>query len=113
MDDINQKLIKFSNLHDGWHYGEGISIPISHILIAAELIDYIRSICDYNMDLFPGLSGELRITIYDNLRYFEITIENEISFTYLYEFDEREVDFLENISKTKIYELIRDFPNVK
>lgn len=88
MDKMINKILDFKNLKKGWCYGEGISIKDN--IIAQAIILYkifLRHGFDQT-DTFPGLDGEIRITIYSDKNYFEFTINSFDEISFVYEIDE-------------------------
>jgi len=93
-DRVQRKLSDFAKLEHGWHRGEGE--PVSPLIMDAIRKIYRRnlSLGLTNMDAFPGLSGEIMLTIYAKSLYIEVTAEpdgNEIKLSLRAEYDgERE-----------------------
>ncbi len=97
-----KKLYEFRNLNKGWHYDEGDSISFNAYIIAKVLLKKIIE-RGYESDAFPGLSGEVRITIYKDEHYLEFTIFDDRSIIFAYEIKVKpntykRVEYLEGIS---------------
>ncbi len=59
-----QKIFEISEFENGWHYGEGVKFSKGAIKdILALHRELVLKGC-FNTDVFPGLNGELQITVY-------------------------------------------------
>jgi hypothetical protein len=102
------KIYEFESLMDGWCYGEGKSLAQATINSAEEIFYVLFKLGIDKTDAFPGLDGEIRVTGYDNEHYFELTVEDSGLVTYLYEKDEQEEKYFEDIGLTVAIEKITD-----
>jgi hypothetical protein len=85
-DKTYQKILSFGALTDGWHYGEGKQIGNETIAAAASLLSRALSKNLFaESDAFPGLNGEVRVSIYEDNDSHEFTIEQNLEVTYLHE----------------------------
>lgn len=82
----------------------------SEIIIqkAIELITEADNLGFTRTNSFLGISGEVRVTIYHLKHYLEFTIETNNTVTYVYEMDDKEIEYKEDlpfeIAKKKIKE---------
>jgi hypothetical protein len=65
-----EKIFDFSTLEKGWNYGEGEEFSIEAIKSALDLHREIIFRGYSRTDAFPGLDGEIQITIYEDDHYF-------------------------------------------
>jgi hypothetical protein len=110
-DDVvfstSRKIRSFQNLKKGWHYGEGAAVHAETIRKALELNEKAINLGFLNTDAFPGLDGEVRITVYDDAEYYEFTISASGSVEYIRETgddeieSEEELDFGEALDRLK------------
>jgi len=108
--DTLLKIAEFATLESGWCYGEGIHIQKQTQFQAQELFVALFSNGIEKTDAFPGLSGEIRVTGYKNEHYLELTIEGPDCVTFLYEQNDDEFEYNENLTilqaKHKVKETI-------
>lgn len=102
---IENKINRFGSLPTGWHFGEGRPPSDQRIRqgisIANEAIFH-----GYDVDAFPGIGGEILITLYYENDYFEFTIEENDTVTFVHERDGQEVENRENLPINDILKLI-------
>ena len=65
-----EKIFNFCLLEKGWNYGEGEKIPLLAIKSALNLHREIVYRGYSRTDAFPGLDGEIQITVYEGAHYF-------------------------------------------
>ncbi len=94
----SQKIRRFANLREGWHYGEGERIATQTIEQALSLEAFAQENGLRETDAFPGTAGEVRITIYEGAEYLEFTIEPDRSITFVHERDGKEINSIESMS---------------
>jgi len=58
------KILGFTELPTGWHYGNGGPISVDVVQIALDLNAYLVSSGLINTDAFPGANGEIQLTAY-------------------------------------------------
>ena len=102
------KIKDFLNLKHGWCYGEGKLFTEKNANIAEQIITSLLSSGFDNLDAFPGLSGEIRVTAYFKTQYLEFTVENENSITFLHENNNEELEYQENINLTDCFRKIKE-----
>jgi hypothetical protein len=91
------------------HYGEGVSFESSILKQAIELNSYARSLGFLKTDVFPGINGEIMITIYHFEHYLEFTIENKETITFCQEKNDEEISYQENLTFDQAKEKIKKF----
>src|ERR1035437_6396642 len=82
---IQKKIESFGELKKGWHFGEGIGPSSETLRDALALHASILANGFKKTGAFPGIGGEIRITIYDESDYHEFTFEDHGTLTYLHE----------------------------
>lgn len=102
------KIKDFLNLKQGWCYGEGKPFTEKNTNIAEQIITSLLSNGFDNLDTFPGLNSEIRVTAYFKKQYLEFTLENENSITFLHENDNEELEYQENINLTDCFSKIKE-----
>lgn len=70
----------FSRLENGWYHGEGRKFSEEVINRVAVLIDKCLENSLFEIDVFPGLDADIRLTIYEPPDYHEFTIGDSISY---------------------------------
>ena len=101
------KITDFLNLSVGWCYGEGTGFSVTVVDTAKQLITSLLSYGFNTLDAFPGLNGEIRVTAYVQAHYLEFTIENKDSITFVYEVDDKEQVYQENLGFCECIEQIK------
>jgi len=104
-----RKLTGFSQLPDGWHFGEGVPPSASVIKFSLHLLESATNLGFFDTDAFAGTAGQVRITIYRNEYYLEFTSYADGSVTYRREDSDDEVAYLEGQTLSQAVEHIRDF----
>jgi hypothetical protein len=108
LDDVTAKRIRsFRKLCPGWNYGEGVSIPPSHIKTALELNEKALQYGFLQRDAFPGIDGEVMVTIYEGESYLEFTIEAPDQIAFVREDGGVETDEGDAISDVEVEDLFR------
>jgi hypothetical protein len=93
-----QKINSFKDLPIGWHYGSGIP-PSDKILALANQLNRYAGLMNFEAtDAFPGIDGEVMLTVYDGDIYLEFSIELNGLINYVREQSDEEVDSREQIS---------------
>ncbi len=106
-----KKIHSFRELSEGWSYGEGIKLNENIIKKAVKLAEAAHRSGLSETDAFPGLNGEIMMTVYHKSDYWEFTIEPDERVTFVYERDdallayEEGLDFFEGLKK--IYEICK------
>ncbi len=93
-----KKINSFKALPIGWHYGSGIP-PLAKVLDQANRLNQYAGLMGFEAtDAFPGIDGEVMLTVYDGDIYLEFSIEVDSSIDYIHEHGGKEVDSKEKIS---------------
>ena len=92
-----QKIRGFARFEPGWHYGEGVRFDKARLNKAICLNDEAIRRGFVQTDAFPGVSGEVMITIYHGRHYLEFSIEPDDTVVFVYEFDDEEVTYEEGL----------------
>lgn len=82
--NIQKKLDEFSKLENGWNHTEGVKFDKVVLDTAKNISDYCVSIGYDDQEIFPGLSGYVSLSLYNDEDEIEIEIDENLSFTYLY-----------------------------
>ena len=94
----NDKLESFAELPLGWHYGEGIPPGDALISCVTEINNQVYRLGFSRTDAFPGISGNIMLTIYQGKHMIDLTVEPDCkTATYLYENDGEEIAYHEGI----------------
>ncbi len=81
----SKKIQDFRTLQDGWSFGEGVAFQPRILNKAVQLIKSAHVLGIEETDAFPGLNGEIMVTLYAEQKYWEFTIETDESVTFVYE----------------------------
>ena len=83
------KIRGFSSLKEGWHFHEG-GPPTKELLqVAVNMADRV-AMSGFRSDAFPGIDGEIMITVYHDDNYLEFIFETDESVTFVKEKDKVE-----------------------
>lgn len=102
------KIKDFLNLEPGWCYGEGKTFTAKDTSIAEQITTHLLSSGFSNLDAFPGLNGEIRITAYFKTHYLEFTLESGNYITFLHENSNKELEYQENINLKNCFKKIKE-----
>ena len=106
--EVLEKIDSFLELEKGWHYGEGIAFSKETVSMAKKFAEQaIWSVFD--TDAFPGIDGEIMVTVYFEDHYLEFTIESSGEIEYVYEFKDEEIDESENLNFREAEEKLDKF----
>ena len=101
-----QKISEFRQLRSGWHFGEGTALPEVTIGTALK-INRAAGLRGYaSTNAFPGINGEIQVTVYDGSIYLEFTIDAKSKITFVREDDDHEVAYEEDLSITDALAMI-------
>ena len=70
-----EKIDSFGDLEAGWHYTEGVRFDPKVLEAAKSLVVKANEVGFEKTDAFPGLNGEVMVTIYHGDLYSEYTVE--------------------------------------
>src|SRR5213594_4352715 len=82
------KLKDFRNLPAGWHHGQGVKFASKIIKESVRLHQSLTDAGYYDTDAFPGLNGEVQISVYNLPNSCEIVIEPNGQWSIVFENDE-------------------------
>jgi hypothetical protein len=112
MPTFNQTIEKigtFKYLESGWHYGEGRAPSDNTLKAALSIVGQANLLGFSAMNAFPGISGEIQVTIYDGDSYYEFTIEPDGRTTVIHEVGREEVFYQEGLSLEQALIKLEDF----
>ena len=85
MQTTLKKILSFAQFQEGWSFGEGVAFAKSTVDKAVQLAKTAHTLGFHETDAFPGLNGEIMITVYQNNEYWEFTLEPTETITFVYE----------------------------
>jgi len=107
-DDTERKIASFQRLRAEWHYrteGRPIESPILERALRLHR-EAVRQGFE-RTDAFPGLHGEVMLTIYDDSNYLELVIEADGTVDFVRERDGVEIACLEGLSLDRAIEVLQ------
>jgi len=107
--DTRRKLASFRELKQGWHYGEGVPFSQCVIKSATTINQEALQLGFTETDAFPGIGGEIRVTVYHNIHYLEFTVETDGQITFVYEKDQEEIYYEEKLSLQESKRRLKEF----
>lgn len=95
---IHKKFLDIKNLKKGWFYGKGEPISKEFIdnAIKIDKLSFYNGL--FKTDIFPGSDGEICVSIYYCNHYLEIILESDNTVTYSHEFEDKELEYKEEMS---------------
>ena len=105
------KIEDMGKLKAGWCYGEGVSVGQETALLAIEL-DLFAAVCaqgSLQTDAFPGLEGEVMLTLYLGAHYAEITIRADRLIDCFWELWGREAGSKQSLEAVEAKDRLTDF----
>ena len=90
------RIMQFQALKCGWHFGEGVEFNESVIADSLELNREIISSGFYDTNAFPGLNGEIQVTVYQDNDYFQFEVSPDNSWSIIHEQAGTEIERIEN-----------------
>ena len=97
MNTTVEKIQSFAQLQSGWSFGEGIGFLQSVLNKAVQLAKTAHTLGFYETDAFPGLSGEIMLTVYQGCKYWEFTLQPAETITFFYEKNDKTVVYQEGL----------------
>ena len=85
MQTTLKKILSFAQFQEGWSFGEGVAFAKSTVDKAVQLAKTAHTLGFHETDAFPGLNGEIMITVYQGNEYWEFTLEPTETITFVYE----------------------------
>jgi len=92
------KINDFETLEAGWCYGEGMPFCKQSLAAARQVALSLLQHGFGQLDAFPGIHGEIRVTAYDGDVYIEFTIDPDQAATFVRERNGQELDYREGLS---------------
>ncbi len=92
-----EKIQSFVQLQPGWSFGEGIGFAQNTLNKAIQLAKSAYTLGFHETDAFPGLNGEVMITVYQSCEYWEFTLQPTETITFVYEKGEETVVYEEGL----------------
>src|SRR5882672_9410083 len=71
------KIRRFKRLKNGWHHGRGTAFTEDILNAAIKVHTEIVSSGYFDTDSFPGIDGEIQISVYDLPQSYEVTLEKD------------------------------------
>ena len=105
---VFDKLKEIACLKNGWHYGEGVPPSKKSLKKANILIEQI-TMSMFDVDVFPGIDGEIMVTAYHKEHYWEFTIESDQTVTYVYQRQKIDMSYEEGLSFNDAIEILDAF----
>jgi hypothetical protein len=108
-EQTTSKIHAFGHLKPGWHYGSGRGPSEDVIKAAITIVAHAHSMGFSEMNAFPGVSGEIQVTLYDNDNYYEFTIEPDLSITLVREIGKQEIFYREGLNLAEAIDNLETF----
>ncbi|HET6402842.1 MAG TPA: hypothetical protein VFH95_15765 [Candidatus Kapabacteria bacterium] len=116
-NSIQKKISSFAELKKGWHFGEGVGPTNKIIRDALALHREILMRGFSKTGAFPGVGGEIRLTIYDyngeNNEYHEFTFESNGTLTYVHEAEGKEDVELPDLDLDNVRKILAELKTSK
>jgi len=97
MQTTLEKILSFAHFKPGWSYGEGIGFAQNTLHKAIQLAKTAHTLGFQETDAFPGLNGEVMVTVYQGNEYWEFTLLPAETITFVYERDDKTVTYEEGL----------------
>jgi hypothetical protein len=97
MQTTFEKIQSFTHLEPGWSYGEGVAFAQHTLTKATQLAKTAYTLGFQETDAFPGLNGEVMVTVYQGNEYWEFTLQPTETITFVYERDKETVSYEEGL----------------
>ena len=91
------KIQSFAGFQPGWSFGEGIEFAQNTLNKALQLAKTAYMLGFHETDAFPGLNGEIMVTIYQGRDYWEFTVQPVETLTFVYEKGEETLVYEEGL----------------
>jgi hypothetical protein len=92
-----EKIQRFADFEVGWSFGEGVAFAQNTLNKAIQLAKTAYTLGFQETDAFPGLNGEVMITVYQDNEYWEFTLQPAETITFVYERDDETVTYEEGL----------------
>lgn len=108
-DAVRDKIREFSDFEPGWSYGQGIGFDQAVLDAAITLNDEAVEHSFFETDAFPGLHGEVMVTVYHRDHYLEFILEPNGTVTFCREDGDTQVSYREHLSLEEAIDVISEF----
>ncbi|MEZ4713750.1 MAG: hypothetical protein R3A44_41565 [Caldilineaceae bacterium] len=95
MQSTIEKIQSFADFEAGWSFGEGVAFAQNALDKASQLAKTAHTLGFHETDAFPGLNGEVMVTVYQGNEYWEFTLQPTATITFVYERDDETVTYIE------------------
>ncbi len=102
---IEKKIDSFLALEADWHFGEGRPPSVG---TAEKAINFVKGIMavGFDIDAFPGITGEISLTFYHDKTYLEVVFESDGSISFCHEKDRKEINSAQDLDIRTVRELV-------
>ena len=107
MTTTREKILSFKNLEEGWCFTEGGPLQGNVIDRALSLLEAVDEA--FKTDAFPGLNGEIELSIVKGIRSLDVIIESDERCTAICEIYDKELFYKENLSVDQVREEVINF----
>ena len=104
-----RKIEGFQTKQYGWHYGEGVAFAGATLDRAISLHREVLRQDSFRTNAFPGLRGQVLVTVYRGNHYLEFSVEPDGTVAFLHEVDDQEIDYREQLAREEIRVIISQF----
>lgn len=101
------KIMSFLELQEGWHYGDGAPPSLKVVDYALKIVNQ-ADFNDIKTNAFPGVYGEILVTLYHGDVCYEFTIENNLSIDFVEEKNGEDVRDAEGLKLAQALTIIND-----
>lgn len=105
-NDAQRKIHNFLRFKSGWHFGEGVA-PSYEVAEQASAIVEQASFYGVDTDAFPGIDGEIMVTVYRDNNYLEFTSETDGTVTFVHERRRRQISYKEGLQLNQALDEVR------
>lgn len=102
------KINEFMKLEKGWHYSEGIA-PSQKIAFKAKALVNESLMNMLDVDVFPGVDGEIMVAVYNGNDCMEFTVESDETITFVHEIGGKQTEYLEGLTLKDAFKKITSF----
>ncbi len=103
-----KKIREFQDLPEGWHYGDGHPLSYEVFNEALELHRFLLQLGFTKTDAFPGVEGDISITVYKQENYICVNINLDLTADIIVEINDVEVLDIENIALSEVRRYIME-----
>lgn len=108
-----QKIRQFATLEEGWHFMGGSSFDQSVLQRAIDVHRIALALGFYRTNAFPGLDGEVMVTLYAGVHYLELLIESRHrTITFCHEEGDTEICYKEGLSSEEAERQLSEVRNL-